>query len=126
MSSPQHVALLGASTKTHRYAFKAFNLLQEYGHHVYPINPSLDTINNQKVYSSLLNLPEPIDTLTLYLNPKKLLPLINDIIQLNPKRVIFNPGTESEEVMQALKNKHIPYEEACTLVLLRTQQFDLE
>jgi hypothetical protein len=45
------------------------------------------------------------------------------IIELKPKRVIFNPGTENIELAQLLAQANIDWENACTLVLLSTNQY---
>jgi uncharacterized protein len=49
--------------------------------------------------------------------------MIGDIVALAPGRVILNPGAESAELELALRNARIPFERACTLVLLRVGQF---
>ncbi len=66
---------------------------------------------------------EKIDTVTIYLNPKRQKEYYNYIISLHPKRVIFNPGTENPEFYQILKDNNIAFEVACTLVLLSTNQY---
>ena len=119
----ENVAILGASNKADRYSYKALNMLMENGHSVYPVHPILDSINDQTVYPSLNDIDQEIDTLTVYVGPQRIVPLIPSIISLKPKRVILNPGTESEELKTALEKEQIAYQEACTLVLLRTGQF---
>ena len=64
-----------------------------------------------------------IHTLTLYLNPKHQEAYYDFIISLNPVRVIFNPGTENPVFYDMLNEASIPYEVACTLVLLSTNQY---
>lgn len=64
-----------------------------------------------------------IDTVTLYLNPKRQVEYYNYIISLKPRRVIFNPGTENMEFVRLLKEHNIESEIACTLVLLSTNQY---
>jgi predicted CoA-binding protein len=64
-----------------------------------------------------------IDTLTLYVNEGISSSLKKEIIDLKPKRVIFNPGSENIELMKSLVEAGILTEEACTLVLVRTGQF---
>ena len=66
---------------------------------------------------------EDVDTVTLYLNPKRQKDYYNYIIGLKPKRVIFNPGTENPEFYEMLKANEIASEVACTLVLLSTNQY---
>ncbi len=64
-----------------------------------------------------------VDTVTVYLNPKRQKPFYDYIVSLKPKRVIFNPGTENPEFYSILKDNNIPFEESCTLVLLSTNQY---
>jgi predicted CoA-binding protein len=64
-----------------------------------------------------------IDTVTLYLNPKRQIEYYNYIISLNPRRVIFNPGTENMEFVKLLQENNIESEVACTLVLLASNQY---
>ncbi|WP_397446140.1 CoA-binding protein [Polaribacter sp. R77954] len=64
-----------------------------------------------------------IDTVTLYLNPKRQEEYYNYIVSLKPRRVIFNPGTENMKFLKLLKENNIESEIACTLVLLSTNQY---
>ena len=64
-----------------------------------------------------------IHTITLYLNPRHQPDFYNKIVDLKPKRVIFNPGTENPEFYEILKKSNIEVEIACTLVLLGTGQY---
>ncbi len=123
MSARQTVAVLGASNNPERYANMAGHRLREAGHRVIPVNPALDTIEGLPVAKSLGDITDTIDTLTLYLGPQRSVPMMADILRLAPKRVIFNPGTESEELATALDRANIPHFEACTLVMLQTRQF---
>ena len=117
------VVILGASPDATRFANKAFHKLLLFGHKVLLVNPSYPEIEGQKVYASLCDIQEPIDTLTLYIAPERSLDLIDDILDLRPQRVIFNPGSESPAVMQALAEHRIGYVKACTLVMLDTGVF---
>jgi len=117
------VAIIGASNKPDRYAYKALKNLLSKGHIPVPINPRLEDIDGLKCYPNLESYPDKIDTITLYLRPAHLLPMVPQIIKIKPKRVIFNPGTEDAEIMEQLEEKGIEAQEACTLVLLNTNQF---
>lgn len=119
----ENVVVLGASDKKDRYSYKAIKMLAEYGHRVIPIHPKLKDIEGVEVKADLNSVGRSVDTLTMYVGPQRSAKLIDDILALKPKRVIFNPGAESPEVEKALDEAHIPYVEACTLVMLRTGQF---
>jgi predicted CoA-binding protein len=119
----ENVVILGASDKTDRYAYKAFQLLKEKGHNVFLVHPSLTDVEGQKVYKSLIDINEKINTLTVYVNPAISSSVENEIIKLSPKRVIFNPGAENPILEKILNTKKIDTENACTLVLLNINQF---
>jgi predicted CoA-binding protein len=120
--TPQTVAVLGASDNPERYSFQAVELLRAHGHRVLPVHPTLATVGGLPVIQTLAELPA-VDTLTLYVGAARLPAMTEEIVRLRPGRVIFNPGTESTELQGALDRAGIPWQEACTLVLLRTGQF---
>ncbi|QLG44201.1 CoA-binding protein [Costertonia aggregata] len=66
---------------------------------------------------------QDIHTVTLYINPKRQPEYYNHIINLQPNRVIFNPGTENPQFYPLLEESNIQVEVACTLVLLATHQY---
>jgi predicted CoA-binding protein len=120
----KNVAVLGASDNPERYSYKALKMLTEHGYNAIPVHPVLDEIEGIKVVKSLGDIRENVYTLTVYVGPARISPLVEEIVKLKPERVILNPGTESEELKTALDKASIPYIEACTLVLLRTGQFE--
>lgn len=117
------VAILGASKNKERYSYLAFKMLQEYGHTPVPVSPKFAELEGFKTYASLNDVKEKVDTLTMYVGPDISAKLTEDIVALNPRRVIFNPGSENQALQKQLSEKGIEVEEACTLVLLRTKQF---
>jgi predicted CoA-binding protein len=119
----QTVAVLGASPKPERYSNKAVRLLMEHGHRVIPVHPAIKEVEGLPVVASLESIGGEVDTLTVYVSETLSTPLLDAIVQLAPKRVIFNPGTENPALQNALKQNGIGAEEACTLVLLNTGQF---
>ena len=121
----KNVAILGASDNPNRYAYLAQVKLQEQGYFVYPISKSGKDILGVRGYTCLNQVDEKLDTITLYLNPIHLIDVLDDILEKKPRRVIFNPGTESETHIKRLEQADIVVERACTLVLLSTNQFEL-
>lgn len=120
----ENVAILGASPKTDRYSNRAQNMLLNHGHRVFPVNPAYQEIDGHKVYPNLESIQEPIHTVTLYVGPARNGSYLEPIVNLKPKRVIFNPGTENSELQSQLEAKGIRAQIACTLVLLSTNQYD--
>lgn len=117
--------ILGASTKPQRYAHIAAEMLLEYEHEIVPVGLRAGEKVLEHEILSIQEKPiiEGIDTVTIYLGPANQKDYYQYIIDLKPKRVIFNPGTENPELIQLLQENGIENEVACTLVLLRTGQF---
>lgn len=114
--------VIGASLKENRYSNIAINRLVEYNHEVVAFGLREGQVAEVDIDTDLIPYRD-IDTVTLYLNSQRQKEYYDYIIGLNPKRVIFNPGTESPEFQNLLRVKQIYFEEACTLVLLSTDQY---
>jgi|SRR5205085_11137290 len=123
MKQPEKVAILGASPKPDRYAYKAFELLQKHGHQPVPINPASADILGEKCYATISDVPKPIDTVTLYLGAARSDPLIDEIVAAKPRRIIMNPGAENSALANQAEAAGIEVVEGCTLVMLQTGQF---
>lgn len=120
----QHVAVLGASDKPQRYSYMAAQLLREHGHMVHPVTHRRINVEEGRVYEKVSEIPSDIDTLTLYLNPQHQKIHLDDILSKKPRRIIVNPGTECDEHEKLFREAGIDVDRACTLVMLRTGQFD--
>lgn len=118
-----NVAILGASDKQSRYSYKALTKLQEAGHTVFPVHPKLQEISGVVVRHVLQDIPGPIDTLTVYLSTAITEQLHDAILNLGARRVIFNPGAENPTLQKLLQDQGVEVMQACTLVLLSTDQF---
>jgi predicted CoA-binding protein len=123
MEQPKKKTLvLGASDNPERYSFLAVNRLRKNGHPVVAIGKKKVRVADVDVDTEKKPFAD-IDTVTLYLNPANQKEYYNYIISLRPKRLIFNPGAENDELYDLAKQHHIQPQEACTLVLLSTGQF---
>jgi len=114
--------VLGASLNSERYSNIAIRKLKIKRNEVFAIGLKTGKVDNIQIHKKLLSFKN-IHTITLYINNKRQKEYYDYIISLNPKRVIFNPGTENIEFYQLLDKESINYIEACTLVLLSTNQY---
>ena len=109
--------VIGASTNPSRYSNIAIKRLVANNIRVRAIGKREGEVNGVKILTNkkaFIN----IDTITLYLNKKNQEEFYDYILKINPKRVIFNPGTENIELENMLTKNKIYFERACTLVLL--------
>ena len=114
--------VFGASLKPNRYSNIAINRLAEKGIATQAYGLQVGVINGVQISANLDDI-QNIHTITLYLNPKSQETHYNDIINLQPARVIFNPGTENPSFYSLLEKNGVEVVIACTLVLLATNQY---
>lgn len=114
--------VLGASDNPARYSYLAINRLRGKGHPVVAIG--LRRVMAGDVAIETEKKPfEEVDTVTLYLNSTRQKEYYDYILSLHPKRIIFNPGAENEELFALAQANGIQAIEACTLVLLSTGSY---
>ena len=114
--------VLGASPNPSRYSYLAIQKLTAYEHPVVALGIKKGSIGNS-IIETEKKLFNDIDTVTLYLNPTHQKEYYSYILSLAPKRIVFNPGTENDELVALAKQQGIVTQEACTLVLLSTGQY---
>ncbi|MFN3489281.1 MAG: CoA-binding protein [Emticicia sp.] len=114
--------IIGASTDPSRYSFLAANKLVSYKYDIELLGIKEGIVAGKEINTEKENF-EDIDTVTLYVNPKRQKEYFDYVADLKPRRVIFNPGTENPEFQSFLTEKGIEPIEACTLVMLSTGQY---
>jgi len=114
--------VLGASTNPERYSYLAIQRLRQKGHRVLAIGGQKGEVNGVAIGTKPVTDTE-VDTVTLYLNPERQKSYYEYIFSLGPRRIIFNPGAENDELEQLARARGIVAQEACTLVLLGTGQY---
>ena len=114
--------ILGASLNPERYSNRAIKSLRSHGHTVYAVGLKNGTVDDVIIKTGLPEFKE-VDTVTLYLSVKNQFQYYDYIFSLKPKRIIFNPGAENEDLFVMAAEKKIENLEACTLVLLATGQY---
>ena len=114
--------VLGASIKEERYANKAVKKLRANKIDVVAIGLRKGVIGEVVIETEKLPFKD-IHTITLYVGPQHQEVYFDYILSLQPKRVLFNPGTENTVLIDLLAANNIESEIACTLVLLATRQY---
>lgn len=114
--------IIGASTNPERYAYKAAHSLVAHGHDIVNIGNKKGEVAGVPIQTKD-EIPRDIHTITLYVSEKNQVEYYDYILQIHPKRIIFNPGTENPTLENLAENAGIQVEIACTLVLLSTGQY---
>lgn len=114
--------VLGASLKPWKYSHKAVKALRKHGHPVIAIGLMAGYIDDVPVVRELPSEME-IATVTLYIGAGRQSEYYDYLLQLNPGRVIFNPGSENNELAGMLAERGIQVLEDCTFVMLGTGKY---
>ena len=122
MSSKMKTLIMGASESPIRYAYLAAERLLAYGHEIVQIGKTPGQVFNEPILTGKPDL-QGIDTVTLYLNPQNQQPYEQYLLDLQPRRIIFNPGTENPAFEQKARRQGIETIRGCTLVMLGTRQY---
>ncbi len=118
--------VLGASPNPVRYAYSAVEQLRWKGHEVIAIGNRKGRIEDVDILTEWPESIPDLDTITLYLGPQNQKPVYQQILGYQPRRIIFNPGTENPELMRMAKEAGIEVVQACTLVMLSIGNYDKE
>ncbi len=122
MPQTKHTLVIGATPNPSRFANIATHMLLEYDHPVTLYGIKKGSIGHLPILNEWPDSGD-FDTITLYINPSIQERYLQQILDLNPKRIIFNPGTENPKLVELARSQNIEALNACTLVLLRTGQY---
>jgi predicted CoA-binding protein len=114
--------IIGATPNVDRYAHKAATRLVYTGHKIVNIGIKKGEVAG-KAIEKAEKIYDDIHTITLYIGAKTQKSYYDYILQTKPKRLIFNPGAENSELYKLAEENGIEATNACTLVLLASNQF---
>lgn len=117
MAEQKKTVVLGASANPARYSHMAVKRLTSHNHPVVAIGKRPGNVGPVEIQTDHLPV-DNVHTVTLYLNPQNQREYYDYILNLHPRRIIFNPGTENSELVKQAKQNNIETVEGCTLVML--------
>ncbi len=110
------VAVVGASSSRAKFGNKALRAFQAQGYRVIPINPNESQVEGLKTYASVLDLPEPIDMATVYVQADVTLRLLDEFAQKGIAEIWVNPGAEDDEVIAEARRRKLNVIFACSII----------
>lgn len=122
LTNQKKTLILGATPDASRYAYLAANRLVRTGHPIVNVGIKKGEVAGVAIEKAEA-IHSDIDTITLYVGPQNQPPLYDYILATNPKRIIFNPGTENPELRRLARERGIETLAACTLVMLSTGDY---
>lgn len=116
------VMVLGASPNTRRFSHICVRTLLEQGYSVVPIGKRKGRINGEEIVTDKPSVDD-LHTVTLYLGAQNQESYYQYILDLQPERIIFNPGAENPHFARMAKEQGIEVVESCTLLMLNSGNF---
>lgn len=110
------IAVVGVSENKNKYGYKIFTSLVENDYDVYGVNPKLASLNGEKIYHSLSEIPKKIDLVITVVPPAVSEEIVDECHKLGINHIWFQPGSESEEAVKKAKGYGIETTEACFMV----------
>ncbi len=116
MSSSRTIAVLGASGNRRKYGNKSVRAYQAAGYKVYPVNPHETEVEGLPALARLADVPEPLERISVYLQPEVTLQVLPEIEAAGAREVWFNPGSADAQVVEEARRLGLPVRHGCSIV----------
>jgi predicted CoA-binding protein len=104
------IALIGASNDKQKFGNKIYIDLKSKGYNILPINPKEKFIEGDKAYAALNEMDDVPDIVNFVVPPNIAMKVAKEAVELGIEYLWFQPGSESPELENWLKNtKGIKY-----------------
>ena len=96
------IAIVGVSDKPERPSYGVAQYLLKHSHYtVFLVNPMLETVLGEKVYHSLIEIPEHIDLVDVFRKPSDCFEVLKNAIEVGADAIWLQLGITSPEVSEA-------------------------
>jgi len=96
LSEAKVIAVVGYSDNPSRTSYQIGSFLKDVGYTVYPVNPTVESIDGAKSYASLAEVPEAIDIVNVFRRSQFLDGVVDDAIAAGAKVVWAQLGVADE------------------------------
>ena len=102
------VAVVGHSDKPHRTSYRIAHYLKQAGYTVYPVNPTVAEIDGAPCYTSLADVPEPIDIVDVFRRSEFLYGIVQKAIAVGAKAIWAQLGVQDDEAARIAEEAGLP------------------
>lgn len=96
LQTARRIAVVGHSDDPGRPSYQIAQYLKSAGYTVYPVNPTIATIDGERSYPSLATVPVPVDIVDVFRRSEYLADVVKDAIAVGAKVVWAQLGVSSD------------------------------
>ena len=93
----KRIAVVGLSSHTWRASYGVSRFMQTVGYEITPVNPNETEVLGQKAYSTLDEVPDPIEIVNIFRRPEFVPEIVDAAIRRGAKVVWMQEGVIHEE-----------------------------
>ena len=112
-------AVVGANQDPLKYGNMIYRKLRTRGYEVHAVNPVYETVEGDKCYKNLSELPKIPEVIDMVVSPKRGRPVLEEAARLGIRYVWLQPGTYNDEMLKQIEELGLEAVQACVLVATR-------
>lgn len=117
------IAVVGATDDRTKYGAVIYRDLKAKGFEVVPVNTGRRTVDGDRAYARLADLPQPPDIVNIVVPPDQTLRVLRQARDLGLDHVWVQPGAEDDAVMAYLDDAGFTYL-ANSCIMVKSRQHD--
>jgi len=100
LSQAKTIAVVGHSDKSYRTSHQIAQYLRSVNYTVYPVNPTVDRIDGEICYPSLVDVPVPIDIVNVFRRSEYLVDVVRQAIDVGAGAIWAQLGVDDADARE--------------------------
>jgi len=111
LKSARVIAVVGLSVEREKASNMVARYLKEKGYRIIPVNPGQSEILGEKAYKSLLDIPEKVDIVDIFMRPERVVPIVEEALKIKPRAIWLQLGIKNDDARLLVEKTDIGYVE---------------
>jgi predicted CoA-binding protein len=103
LNETKTIAVVGLSDRPERPSYHVAAYLREQGHRIIPVNPMIKEFMGEKAYSSLRDIPVPVDMVDVFRRADAVPQIVQEAIAIGAKSLWLQEGVVHEAAAAAAR-----------------------
>jgi hypothetical protein len=108
----KHLAFVGVSRKSKAFPNAVYRHMRDAGYELVPVNPQAETIEGDRCYATVGDVPDPVDGVVVMVNREAAVGVVRECIDRGVKRIwlhrgLGSPGAMSDEALRLCQENDV-------------------